>query len=142
MKYIDILDAAIQLVVSALPSVEFRGRVLPVQVSDSLPPVDDLMPALPCIVIDVLPGDPGEASWGGVGMPVRLDLVTLDVEVFAESRAVASVVSDKLRRVLHQLPHLADSGATSVDCPMFATREDLNPHVRVLGATCDIIVRG
>lgn len=142
MKYIDILDAAIQLVVTALPSVEFRGRVLPVQVSDSLPPVDDLMPALPCVVIDVLPGDPGEASWGGVGMPVRLDLVTLDVEVFAESRAVASVVSDKLRRVLHQLPYLADSGATSVDCPMFSTREDLNPHVRVLGATCDIIVRG
>lgn len=126
---VDVLAVVIQEVGGMLPGV---------RVADQLPEDKDLVGALPCVVIDLLPGDELDVAWGGTGFPVRRDLVSLDVEVFAPSRAAGTPVADRVRRALHQLPHLAGTGVTSVDCPRMSTREDLNPRVRVLGTVCDI----
>lgn len=128
---VDVLSLVIREVGSMLPGV---------RVADHLPEDKDLVGALPCVVIDLLPGDELSVSWGGDAFPVRRDLVSLDVEVFAPSRAAGTPISDRLRLALHQLPHLAGTGITAVDCPRMSTREDLNPRVRVLGTVCDLVL--
>ena len=121
--------------------IETVGEMLPdIRVADTLPVDLDVIGSMPCVVIDLMPGDELSVSWGGDGIPSRRDLVTIDVEVFAPSRAAAAPIADKLRLVLHQLPHIAGTGVTSVDCPRFSTREDMNPRVRVLGVVCDLAV--
>lgn len=122
---VDILSVVIREVGGMLPGV---------RVADQLPGDKDLVGKLPCVVIDLLPGDELDVAW----FPVRRDLVSLDVEVFAPSRAAGTPVADRVRRALHQLPYLAGTGVTSVDCPRLSTREDLNTRVRVLGTVCDL----
>lgn len=125
---LDVLSVVIREVGAMLPGV---------RVADQLPEDKDLVGQLPCVVIDLLPGGE-EVAWGGSGFPVVRDLIALDVEVFAPSRAAGTPVADRLRRALHQLPHLAGTGVTSVECPRLSTREDLNPRVRVLGTVVDL----
>lgn len=129
MSEVDVLAEVIRLVGEMVPGVT---------VGDSVPPAAELPSRMPCVVIDLLPGDELDVSWGGNGFPVRREVVSLDVEVLAPSRAAATPVADRVRLALHQLPHLAETGVTSVDCPRMSTREDLNPHVRVLGTVCDL----
>lgn len=131
MNEVDILATVIRSVSEMVPGTP---------VGDSLPPTGELDKSMPCVVIDLLPGDELSVSWGGAGFPVRRDLIALDVEIFAPSRAAATPVADRVRMALHQLPHLSETGVTSVDCPRMSTREDLSPQVRVLGAVCDIVV--
>ena len=109
-----------------------------VVIGDVLPEERELAAALPCVVLDVLPGEEPSVAWGGDSFPVRLDKVPIDVEVFAQSRAQAAPVARRLRMLMHQLPHIAGTGVTSVTCPEFGTREDLNPRVKVLGVITDL----
>ncbi|AZA08699.1 hypothetical protein [Corynebacterium pseudopelargi] len=119
--------------------IDFLGEAMPdVWVADALPPDAELADALPCVVVDMLPGEELKHSWGGEGFPVRLDGVALDVEVFAASRGRAVPVADQLRALMHQLPHIAGSQVVSVSCPAFGSREDLNPRVKVLGGVVDL----
>lgn len=119
--------------------IDFLGESMPdVWVADALPPDEELADALPCVVVDMLPGEELQHSWGGDSFPVRLDGVALDVEVFAVSRGRAVPVADRVRALLHQLPHIAGSRVTSVACPTFGSREDLNPRVKVLGGVCEL----
>lgn len=131
MSDVDVLRTVIKAVGEMLPGV---------RVGERLPDEKDLIGAKPCVVIDLLPGDELSVSWGGSGMPAMRDLVSLDVEVFAPSRAAAVPVADRVRAALHQLPYLAGTGVTSVECPRLSTREDLNPRVRVLGVVCDLVL--
>lgn len=126
---LDVLMQVIGIVSEQMPGVT---------VGDALPPLDDLDAMLPCVTIDVLPGEQRAVAWGGEDFPVRLDGVPLDVEVFAPSRAQAMQVAKRLRLVLHQLPHIAGTDVTDVDCPAFGSREDLNPNVRAVGIICDL----
>lgn len=118
---------------------EVKGMLPGVWVADHLPEGEEMITHLPCVVIDLLPGSEAQVSWGGM-QPVRLDHIALDVEVFGRSRGDATPVADRVRAALHQLPHLADTGVTSVDCPRMSTREDLNPHVKALGVTVDLVM--
>ncbi|GEM_PF-1817880 len=129
MSDADVLKTVIHTVSQMLPGV---------YVADVLPPAEKLESALPCVVIDLLPGEGAAVSWGGNGFPVRLDKVGLDIEVVARSRAAATPVAEKVRMAIHQLPHLAGTGVTMVDCPSFTTREDINLRVRVLGTVADV----
>ncbi|AIT60165.1 hypothetical protein [Corynebacterium doosanense] len=129
MSDVDVLKTIIERVSQMVPDM---------WVADVLPPADRLEKELPCVVIDLLPGAEEATSWGGQGFPVRLDRVGLDIEVVARSRAAATPVAAKVRQALHQLPHLAGTGVTQVDCPAFTTREDINLHVRVLGVVADV----
>lgn len=125
----DVLRAAIEVLDDGLPDV---------WVADALPPDNELADALPCIVVDILPGEEIRHSWGGDGFPVRLDAAALDIEVFAPSRAQAMPVAERARLLMHQLPYIDGTGVTSVQCPGFGSREDVNPRVKVLGTVCDI----
>lgn len=108
-------------------------------VADRLPDADRLTDNLPAVVIDLLPG--GETTpWGGRDSPSLLDAVPLDVEVLARSRAEATKVGVVVRQALHQLPYLEGSGVKYVDCPRLATREEINPYVKVLGVVADLTV--
>lgn len=108
-------------------------------VADHLPPADLLDEQLPAVVIDLLPGSE-VVPWGGDTGEQVSDLIAFDVEVVGESRAQCTPVADRVRAALHQLPHIDGSGVKSVDCPRFSTREDINPQLRVLGATVDLMV--
>ncbi|MDN6707078.1 hypothetical protein [Corynebacterium glyciniphilum] len=130
MTEIDVLKVAITTLSEALPDV---------WVADHLPPTMEMDSNLPCVVLDTLPGAVREAAWGGDGFPVRLDENVLDVEVFAQSRGKAQPIAETVRLVLYQLPHIAGTGIVSVECPYLATREDLNPRVKVLGAEAVLV---
>lgn len=112
-----------------------------VWVADRLPPDIELAKRLPCVVIDLLPG--GEvAPWGGdTGWPIQ-QLIALDIDVFGRSRMESTPLGEQVRAALHQLPFQAENPVTSVDCPRFSTREDMNPHVKVIGVVCDLTVTG
>ena len=125
----DVLSKVIEILQEAMPDVV---------IGDVLPEERELAAALPCVVLDVLPGQEPSVAWGGDSFPVRLDKVPIDVEVFAQSRAQAAPVARRLRMLMHQLPHIAGTAVTSVTCPEFGTREDLNPRVKVLGVITDL----
>lgn len=112
-----------------------------VWVADRLPPDRELAKRLPCVVIDLLPG--GElAPWGGdSGWPIQ-QMISLDVDVYGRSRMEATPLGETVRAVLHQLPFQVENDVTSVDCPRFSTREDMNPHVKVIGVVADLTVTG
>lgn len=106
-------------------------------VADHLPPADEFESNLPAVCIDLLPGDE-VIPWGGdSGEPIG-EVLALDVEVVARSRALATPVAHKVRMALHQLPHIEATGVRYVECPRFSTREDINPQLRVLGSTVDL----
>ena len=128
----DVLKQTIDVVAEAFPEM---------WVADHLPPTTEMDAKLPCIVIDVLPGQTRETAWNGDDFPVILDEVVLDAEVFAQSRGQAVPVAQKLRQVLYQLPHIATTDVAKVDCPELVTREDLNPRVKVLGAEAELVKR-
>ena len=125
----DVLAKVIEVLHDAMPGVT---------IGDVLPEEHELDQALPCVVLDVLPGEEKSAAWGGEVFPVRLDVVPIDVEVFAKSRAQAAPVARQLRMFMHQLPHIAGTEVTSVVAPEFGTREDLNPRVKVLGVIAEL----
>ncbi|MGN0097225.1 MAG: hypothetical protein ACI38U_14325 [Corynebacterium sp.] len=129
MNDTDILLQTINVLSEALPGT---------WVADQLPPAKDMDDNLPCVIVDILPGATKSTAWGGDGFPVRLDEVGLDIEVFAQSRGQATPLAEKVRALLYQLPHIAGTDVTAVDCPVFATREDLNPRVKVLGAEASL----
>ena len=108
-------------------------------VADRLPDADRLSDNLPAVVIDLLPGEE-TTPWGGDDGSSVLDIVPLDVEVIAPSRAEATKVAVMVRRALHQLPYLEGTGVKQVDCPRLATREEINPYVKVLGVVADLTV--
>lgn len=110
-------------------------------VSDSLPEGKLLTESLPVVQVDLLAGEEKHTAFGGEGFPVVLDGIGLDVEVFATSRLQGMEVGERVRRVLHQLPHLAECPVTAVSVPDFSTREDLNPQVRVVGTVVDLDTR-
>lgn len=128
----DVLKETISVVAEAFPEL---------WVADHLPPTTEMDAQLPCIVLDVLPGETRQTAWNGDDFPVLLDEVALDVEVFARSRGQAVPVAQKLRQVLYQLPYIAEVSVASVDCPELVTREDLNPRVKVLGAEAELTKR-
>lgn len=130
MRQPDILATVIAEVASMLPGV---------WVADHLPEGESMLDQLPCVVIDLLPGSEAARSWGGLDS-VRLDHIALDVEVFARSRGDATPVGDRVRQALYQLPHLEHTGVTSVDFPRMSTREDLNPRVKAIGSTVDLVM--
>lgn len=130
MSESDVLKQTIRVISESFPGM---------WVADHLPPDKSMAGNLPCIVVDLLPGVTRSTAWGGDDFPVRLDEVTLDVEVFAESRGKAVPISEQVRLVLYQLPHIDDVDVTSVDCPVLVTREDLNPRVKVLGAEATLV---
>lgn len=122
--------------------VEFLSENMPdVWVADALPPDEQLDEYLPCVVVDVLPGREVRDSWGGAGFPVMLDGVSLDLEVFARSRAQATPVAERVRLLMHQLPFIDGSQVTTVECPTFGSREDLNPRVKALGVVAELVTR-
>lgn len=125
MSQSDVLAQVISVLDESLPDVT---------VGDTLPPTTEMDKRLPCVVVDLLPGSTRSTAWGGVEFPVLEDEVVLDVEVFAASRGRAFPVAEQVRRVLYQVPHVAECDVTTVDCPVLASREDLNPRVKVLGA--------
>lgn len=129
MSDVDVLMKVIQVVADQMPGVV---------VGDALPPLDELEQQLPCVVIDILPGEEKAVAWGGDGFPVRLDGIALDIEVLARSRVQAMPVANRLRQVLHQLPHIAGTDVVSVECPHFGAREDVNLNVRAMGVICDL----
>lgn len=131
MKLPDSLAFAISTLAEALPDV---------WVGDQLPPDEELDARLPCVVVDILPGEEIRTAWGGDGFPVRLDRVPLDIEVFGSSRGQIMPVADQVRLLMHQLPHLEGSRVVSVECPAFGSREDLSPRVKVLGVIADLAV--
>ncbi|WP_313548346.1 hypothetical protein [Corynebacterium sp.] len=129
MNDLDILKVAIEQVQDVLGDE--------VWVADCLPPADEFDECLPAVCIDLLPGDE-VMGWGGdAGEPLG-EILALDVEVVARSRAQATPVAHKVRMALHQLPHIETLGVRYVECPRFSTREDINPQLRVLGAAVDI----
>lgn len=122
---------ALRLVISTLASC------LPgVWVADTLPERDALADALPAVRVDLLPGDE-LTPFGGPTGPV-VDLVALDIDVLARSRAEAAPVAKLVRDILHQLPMMPGTGVTYVECPAMSTRPDMNPHVRRLGVDAEI----
>lgn len=125
---VDVLKSAIVLVKEALGDV---------WVADHLPHADQLEDSLPAVVLDVLPGEE-QQGWGGQSGEQFLDLIPLDVEVLARSRAEATPVAARVRQLLHQLPFIEGTGVKTVDCPRFSTREDINPQIRVLGAVAEV----
>lgn len=114
---------------------------LDVVVGDSLPEGAALGENMPVVVVDILPSETAKTAFGGHGFPVMSDTVPVDVEVFAPSRAQAYDIAVMIRPLLYQLPHLAENDVVGVDCPQFATREDLSPKVKVLGAIADLTTR-
>ncbi|WP_151530530.1 MULTISPECIES: hypothetical protein [Corynebacterium] len=119
--------------------IEFLAEALPQYwVADALPPDVELVENLPCVIVDLLPGTELRTSWGGADFPVRVDGAAIDIEVFAASRGQATPVAEQVRLLMHQLPYMDGSGVTSVECPMFGTREDLNPRVKVLGGVAEL----
>lgn len=130
MSEADVLKQTIDVLAEALPGI---------WVADHLPPTEDLDDNLPCVVVDLLPGAARSTAWGSDDFPVRLDDVVLDCEVFAQSRGQAFPLAERVRLVLYQLPHIASTDVTSVDCGIFTSREDLNPRVKVLGAEAELV---
>ncbi|MFW9242844.1 hypothetical protein [Corynebacterium striatum] len=130
MNDVDILKFAIGAVTDVLGDV---------WVADHLPRADELEHMTPAVVIDLLPGSE-LTPWGGDTGENITDFIAFDVEVVGNSRAQCTPVADNVRAALHQLPYLEGSGVKSVDCPRFSTREDINPTLRVLGATADLMV--
>lgn len=130
MNDVDILKFAIGAVSEVLGDV---------WVADHLPPADDLVANTPAVVIDLLPGSE-IVPWGGDSGEHISEYIAFDLEVMGASRAQCTPVADLVRAALHQLPFLEGSGVKSVDCPRFSTREDINPQLRVLGATADLMV--
>ncbi|MEH0147459.1 hypothetical protein V6D40_07280 [Corynebacterium sp. Q4381] len=129
LQEVDILKIALDAVREVLPDGAW--------VADRLPEADRLTESLPAVVIDLLPGEE-TVPWGGRDSPSLLDAVPLDVEVFAPSRAEATKIGVKVRQALHQLPYIEGTGVKHVDCPRLATREELNPYVKVLGVVADL----
>lgn len=129
MKDLDILKVAIEQVSAILGEDMW--------VADRLPRAEDLAENLPAVVIDVLPGDE-VTPWGGEDGIVVGELLALDIEIIAESRAQATLIAADVRAALHQLPYQDGLGVRWVNCPRFATREDINHHIRVLGTTVDV----
>ena len=132
MSEVDILDQIIVFVQRQMPGVP---------VSDRLPAAGDLFNEMPCICIDLLPGEQINTAWGGDSPTVVRDGMPLDVEVLAGSRAEAFEISTRLRRVLLQLLHIEPVGVDTIDVPMLTPRDDINPHVRSLGAVVDMTRR-
>lgn len=132
MNEVDILDQIIQVVQRQMPGVP---------VADRLPMAGDLVEEMPCICIDMLPGEQVNIAWGGDSPTVVRDGMPVDVEVLAGSRAEAFEISTRLRRVLMQLPHIEPVGVDTIDVPMLTPRDDVNPHVRSLGAVVDMTLR-
>ena len=130
MNDVDILKFAIGAVSEVLGDV---------WVADRLPAADDLAANTPAVVIDLLPGSE-IVPWGGDSGEHISEYIAFDLEVVGASRAQCTPVADLVRAALHQLPFLEGSGVKSVDCPRFSTREDINPQLRVLGATADLMV--
>lgn len=126
----DILRFTLGIVGSTLPDV---------WVADRPPEPHEFADQLPCVVIDLLPGEE-TVPWGGHGK-VIFDHMNFDIDVFAASRADAVPIANKVREVIHSLITVGDSPVVSVDCPGFTTRPDYNPHIRRLGVTASLSVR-
>lgn len=112
-----------------------RSCVPDVWIADVLPPPEQF--ELPAVRVDLLAGD--EVHPWGDGGPIQ-DRVTLDIDVFAASRAEATPVATRIRQALHSLPTIAGSPVRVVDAGPFSTRPDLNPNIRRLGADVDLVV--
>lgn len=125
----DILRLVVTVTKTALPDV---------WVGDRLPRPDEFDENLPCIVIDLLPGD-ARHGWGTLE-PV-MDTVDLDIDVFAASRAEAFELSTRLRQVLYTLPTVGGGIISNIEAPHFTTRPDYNPHIRRLGAVAPLTAR-
>lgn len=110
-----------------------------VWVADRMPRPDELDANLPAVSIDLLPSSESTA-WGGFSGPV-MEGIALDIDVVAPSRADAVPVADKVREILHALPHIEGSAVSSVECPRFATRPDISPYVRRIGVESTIMTR-
>lgn len=122
---------ALRLVISTLASC------LPgVHVADVLPEHSAMDANLPAVRIDLLPGDE-VTPFGGMTGPL-MDVISLDIDVIARSRAEAVPVAKLVRDILHQLPLMPGTGVTYVECPAMSTRPDINPRARRLGVDAEI----
>ena len=110
-----------------------------VWVADRMPRPDELTDNLPAVSIDLLPRSES-SSWGGFGGPL-IEGSALDIDVVAPSRAEAVPVADRVREILHALPHIEGSAVSSVECPRFATRPDISPYVRRICVEATIMTR-
>lgn len=129
MKDLDILKLAIKQVQDVVGES--------VWVADHFPKALELENNLPAVCIDLLPGDE-VTPWGGEPGEVLGEVLALDVEVAGQSRAQATPIAHQVRMALHQLPHIEGSGVRWVNAPRFSTREDINPFIKVLGASVDL----
>lgn len=126
-KYPDALATIITVLQSCMPGV---------WIADVFPEYKGMPANLPAVRIDLLPG--GETvPWGGPGGSVR-EVVMLDIDVIAASRAAATPVASDVRDLLHALPTMPGTGVTFVECPPMSTRPDVNPNVRRLGVDAEI----
>lgn len=108
-------------------------------VADRMPRPDELDDNLPAVSIDLLPSSE-RTAWGGFGGPV-MEGLTFDIDIVAASRADAVPVGEKVRKILHALPHVDGSTVTSVECPRFSTRPDISPYIRRIGGEATIMTR-
>lgn len=126
-QFPDALRTIITVLQSTIPDVP---------IADVFPDYKNLAANLPAVRIDLLPGEE-VVPWGGPGGSVR-DVIVLDIDVIAESRAVATPVAARVREMLHALPTMPGTGVVHVNCPPMSTRPDLNPHVRRLGVDAEV----